>query len=288
MLRGKNMIIFNSSFNCSNNKKTYPIPFKSTSTEKIINGIKVVGNKTSFFRNDVNWDNLINYLIEKYKNETKVNIFNFACSDGSESYSIAIKLLNKLKDGASKFFPILAYDINEDVVKRANRYTIGLRDTDISAIEQNTSKRFKDYFILSDQKMNPPEETNIYEFIHYDVRDILKKTVTFNQLDMTRRASCLFPCNSVVFFRNVYPYLPIEEQEKLIGNLYKNLGKNSTVICGSFDLQLTYAAEYMEKIGFKPIDKGVFQPDFRPYKDRYIGAVYNKDHIPNHIVFENG
>ena len=78
-------------------------------------GIKEDGtlnrNTTSFFRNDLIWGDFADLLIDKYKNENKVNVYCYACSDGSEPYSVAMLLISRLGlEGAKKFFPIIAVD----------------------------------------------------------------------------------------------------------------------------------------------------------------------------------
>ena len=67
----------------------------------------LVSNSTNFFRNDLPWNTLGKTLDELYPKGEKVNVFNFACSDGSEPYSLAICLMEQLgEDGAKRFFPI--------------------------------------------------------------------------------------------------------------------------------------------------------------------------------------
>lgn len=54
-------------------------------------------NKTSFFRNDLDWNSLVKFLNIKYKDTNNVHIINTACSDGTKAFSLAVILMEKLK-----------------------------------------------------------------------------------------------------------------------------------------------------------------------------------------------
>lgn len=71
-------------------------------------------------REDVDWKKFVHFIDKKYKNQDKVKINCFACSDGSEPYSLAIHLINELGiQKAKKFLPIEASDISEPVINEA-------------------------------------------------------------------------------------------------------------------------------------------------------------------------
>ena len=77
-------------------------------------------NFTYFFRGDFQWRSFASYLNSRYKNADKVNIYNAACSDGTEPFTLAISLLSKLGiKKAEKFFPIKAHDLKDSLVKEA-------------------------------------------------------------------------------------------------------------------------------------------------------------------------
>ena len=85
-------------------------------------------NTTKLFRQDLDWDGFAELLISKYKDVDKVNIYSYACSDGSEPYSLVIKLLEKsekLKINCDKFFPIRAKDIDKKITLHTLRHTFG-------------------------------------------------------------------------------------------------------------------------------------------------------------------
>ena len=59
-------------------------------------------NTTRMFRRDVNFEELSNFLEEKYGNKPKWNVYSFGCSDCSEVYSLIIEM--KEKTGKTDFF----------------------------------------------------------------------------------------------------------------------------------------------------------------------------------------
>ena len=44
----------------------------------------VYSNRTFFFRKDLPWTSLAWYIAKQFREAPKVNVYNFACSDGSE------------------------------------------------------------------------------------------------------------------------------------------------------------------------------------------------------------
>ena len=94
----------------------------------------VSSNSTEFFRRDFPWDN-IGKVFTKHFPKGEVCIHNFACSDGSEAYSLIIALIEQLGEKkADRFFPIIASDIDKDIVKMAASGKISATANDIYEI----------------------------------------------------------------------------------------------------------------------------------------------------------
>ena len=73
------------------------------------------GTNSWFFRDDIEWKRLAKYEKNHFCNINRVNIIQFASSDGSEAYTQIISLLeNYPNKNSDKFFPIKAYDIDEE------------------------------------------------------------------------------------------------------------------------------------------------------------------------------
>ena len=88
-------------------------------------------NDTSFFRylknaqdgNSKNyWDSLVQYIGQKYANTPKVNVYNYACSDGSEPLSLLASLMTNFSENFCKKFGIIqARDYDKEAIKNAKK-----------------------------------------------------------------------------------------------------------------------------------------------------------------------
>ena len=87
------------------------------------NGTRVLThcNTTGFFRADFGWKNGVDYLVEKYKNIPKVNVYNYGCSNGSEVYSLLMRLKSNYNNETfEKFTPVYAKDFDSVAISEAN------------------------------------------------------------------------------------------------------------------------------------------------------------------------
>jgi len=90
---------------------------------------------------------------------------------------------------------------------------------------------------------------NIYEFFDFakaknpqdDITLIpkpkLKEKVVFTQADILKDTTQKLPDNTVFMCRNIWPYLSDNNRTKLADSLAQNLGKNSLVVIGDFDIR---------------------------------------------------
>ena len=112
---------------------------------------------TMFFRDDLNWEKLSEFELEHFKKKDEVNVVMFASSDGSEAYSKIISLLENTieqkKPQAKKFFPIHAFDVDDEIVKTAKSGYIRATNYDLGEIISRTNE-YTDYFQKSEEKLN--------------------------------------------------------------------------------------------------------------------------------------
>lgn len=198
---------------------------------------EIFGTKKVKYRNDtwifrpslVWWNDFMNFIDEKYKNIPKVNIYDFACSDGTEVYNILLALKIQFGDeNMVRFLPIIASDIDEVAIRKAQQYDISFDDIEEKKIENFTRGNVPAPKILMEGRVS------------WDIANILK--------DYGK----IIPDNSIVFARNFWPYLELGDKIKLAKNLYKKLGKNSLLVLGEYDHQDCYSPEeLLPKIGFK-------------------------------------
>lgn len=191
------------------------------------NGNVIHRNSTWFFRDDLKWNEFGDYLVEKYKDTPKVNVYCYACSDGSEPYSLAMLLISKLgEQGAKKFFPIMAKDYDEEIIKDAKSPFFSVKRWDINRINyfsDGNQDKFID--IIAKNKTN---------FV-ISMKPILQDTVVFEQSDITEDLKSVKTENSVIMARNFWGYLPSELVLDVASEFANRVGDNSLCVIGKYD-----------------------------------------------------
>ena len=81
----------------------------------------------------------------------------------------------------------------------------------------------------------------------------LIEAVNFEKADILDDIDKLKKDNTILMFRNVWPYLNEKEQKTLATGLGKNLGDNSMCVIGNFDTQST-VTNSLSDAGFKPLN----------------------------------
>lgn len=184
-------------------------------------------NNTTLFRQDLNWRRVTNYIIS---DEKPKKIYCYACSDGSEPYSVAIMLISKLGwKGAQKYFPIIARDIDKFAVNRAKSGFINLTDIDVIGMMKKQNNPLTDFFIY---KKKTAFEDN---YSTYKVSDRLRACVNFEKGNLLDDAKNLNYDNAVIFFRNVWPYLSKSERRNLMTDFSERFKENTTLVVGAYD-----------------------------------------------------
>ena len=228
------------------------------------NGRKM-GTITSPFRKGVNWKEFADYGIKNFQDKEKVNIVQFASSDGSEAYTMIISLLeNKCNYNVEKFFPILACDIDAEVIKAANSGLINLSQKNIELINKNINN-FAEYFIPSDKNLNIVNDCILKAFPDdniktFKVANKLTKNVIFNQADMY---DILFSLrdnsNTIILCRNVLGYFNDNIIRSTVHILSKKLKEGSLFVIGELETSNTLIESYLENKGFIKVMKDVYR-----------------------------
>lgn len=204
-------------------------------------------NSTAFFRYDLNFDKFAQTLIDKYKGMEKVHIYNYACSDGAEPFSLAMMLIKKLgKKGAEKFFPIMASDIDEKILENPKRGIVKLSEPEIDLMKERFGNDYLN-FIQHDRQFKLDE--NLQDKVcNGRIKPILRDTVIFEKKNIVEDIKNVERENSVVICRNFFPYLSKPDRCNLAQNLYDYLGNNSMCVIGEYDNG--------HQIGSKLLNKG--------------------------------
>lgn len=254
-----NMKIFNNTVNHKLTRQKYQPSFRSVTREYHYEGLGQMGNYTWMFRDDIKWLELAKLEIDLFKNEKKVNIIQFASSDGSESYTKIISLLeSKNMNEVKKFFPIEAYDINPEIVNAAKSGYINIDEMDLSLIKENI-KNINDYFQASDETFKIEGDTRKFPKRTYIAKEQLQKNVKFNIGDMfniIQQISQNF--SSIILCRNCLGYFPEEKARDFITDIAKKIKENSLFVIGYLEDNKKIGT-ILEENNFKKIMKNVYQ-----------------------------
>lgn len=202
----------------------------------ITNGL--ISNYTELFRPDMNWIELIKVIEDNFKNTEKVNTYCLACSDGSETYSTIIGLKEYGED-ADKYFPIISIDNDPVVIESALSRRINLTQDDFKRLGKNVDSEAK-YFTDKKKRMLMPDESPseymTFYMNSYKPSKCLRENAIFLNGDILETIQELQDeGNTLIFCRNVMPYLTNTYQMNLFNTLLKKLKPGSIFIAGGFD-----------------------------------------------------
>ena len=190
---------------------------------------------TYLFRSDMDWDNFLEYLREKYKDDDKVNTYVYACSKGYEAYSLSILLQEISNCADTKFFPIHAKDIN-NIVKHRQGSNWYMNSGDYLRLDEHSFLNPRNY--PKDPRLKYfEEEKGVFSSPTYKLKDNVINSIEFqkaNILDDIENIDSQNP--SILMARNMWPYVNPREYTGFAKNLYKKLAPNSIVVIGYFDI----------------------------------------------------
>jgi chemotaxis methyl-accepting protein methylase len=215
--------------------KSYFNPIKNKA------GLVINRGDTCLFRHDLDFDYFVDFLERKYKNTDKVNIIAHACSDGEEAYSLVYMMIKILgKDGAAKFLPIDARDIEKKHLTCAKKGLYNVDSTEFSRIEFFAGRDFYNYFDL----------LNVFNKI--SVRENIKDLVKFSNRNIMDDIKTLRFDNTVLLARNFWHYLELDDIYRLALNLSNKMNKSSTLVIGNYDKEYG-VHKVLERYGFEEV-----------------------------------
>ena len=205
-------------------KKWYRTVYKETSslTTRLMHK-----NNTWFYREENLWKWLAKHLSQRFANTSKVNIYNYGCSNGIESYTFLMELISNYKeDFVKKLLPIKARDYDPVAIERANTGIFEIESIEKDRINSNTGGKFNKFF----QQVSSEKPL-------YKIKDEFKNMVEFNVADIRDGYKEILPENSLVLARNFWPYLGKQSSiSEMATKLYNQMGKNSLLVIGDFDI----------------------------------------------------
>jgi chemotaxis protein methyltransferase CheR len=200
-------------------KKYYDIlknPTQKAEREYFVNSITT--NETYFNRNESQFNYFKNTIIPMYikKGQKSIKIWSAASSTGEEAYSLAIILMETLKNLSSWRINIYASDVNSDVIKTARE---GIYPED--RLKRLTPALKKKYFKQKEGKFNKAI---------YEINSNIKSMVSFFQHNL------LYPSQykdlDIVFVSNVLIYFDMISKQKVIDNISRSLNDKGYLFLG--------------------------------------------------------
>lgn len=189
-------------------------------------------NVTSFFREPSQWEYLQNEIkkIEVSNKDKKIRVWSAACSSGQEPYTIAMFLLNNLKEPNAWDIKILATDISEDILLKASKSQYS--EDDVKGLPKNLLVKF---FIK--EKRNTKNGT----IFIYSIKDSLKKLVTFRKYNLVHSDYSIIKKETFdwVFCRNVMIYFDKETKNDVVLNLFDKVKKDGHFLIGHSESLVT-------------------------------------------------
>ena len=233
------------------NKKQFPAQsgqFITAEGRRIFNR-----HTTSYFRGDLNWGEFINLLKEKYAGEKKVNTYIWGCSRGDEVYTLSMILKTLPQAEAEKYYPIIAKDINPNIIAEAKiqqQEGVIVNDFGMTRIKSSLGEDMKENELFS--PMN-----NKFLKLNSEIT----KDVKFGHANIVTGLNIMDSENpSIVFCRNMWPYINPDKYQKCAEKLYDKLAKGSIVVLGDCDCfgEIGYfgSNDFPNKLieaGFKPL-----------------------------------
>ena len=217
-------------------------------------------NYTNFFRLDLQdvylgWKSFRKTIARAFQNSPKVNVYNFASSDGSETYSLIISLIEELgEEGAQKFFPIKAYDIDPEIIRQAKGDKIQCLKDDYKKILINTDGHIDKYFEIND--IDGEEKENC----RMRLKRNIKNYAQFEEANIIDKIDEINPSNSLVLCRNFWFNLNEKDVKDIFERLCARLDIGSIIVLGEFDIHGCKAIpEILEQYGFEKIYKYTYQ-----------------------------
>lgn len=190
-------------------------------------------NVTSFFREPHHFQYLsdhIGSLVSGKETNRRIRVWSAGCSSGQEPYSMAMSLLDKLRDFRNIDAKILATDIDQSVLESAKD---GKYDSDSL---DSIPPHYRDGLSMS------PDGS------HFTIGKKFQDNITFAQLNLIDD----WPFNGpfdIIFCRNVTIYFDVETQ-KTLWKKFANMLSDGGLLCIGHSERLTGpATDVLENAG---------------------------------------
>lgn len=192
-------------------------------------------NVTSFFREPSQWEYLekeIKTVFDKKDaKDKKIRVWSAACSSGQEPYTIAIFLLNSLKNSHQWDIKILATDISEEILIKAQAgiYT----QDDVKGLPKNMVSLY-----FTKEKISTKTGDDVVVF---KIKDKIKDMIVFKKYNLVLASYDFIKDGTFdwIFCRNVMIYFDRVTKDNVVLNLVSKVKKNGHFLIGHSESLVT-------------------------------------------------
>jgi chemotaxis protein methyltransferase CheR len=189
-------------------------------------------NLTSFFRESHHFDYLRDEVLMPLANDPRavrrLRIWSSACSTGEEPYSIAMTIVETLRDWQNWDIKILATDLDSNVLATAQR---GIYAAD--RLKGMHPQRLTRFF----------REQSDGDGKFYEAGKELKDLITFRQMNLMHALPMSGPLD-VIFCRNVVIYFDKETQRDLFGRMSRLQRADDLLFLGHSENLFNVSTDY--------------------------------------------
>lgn len=218
----------------------HPTFTSNNRTVKDENNFVVHRNTTRMFRNDLYWQDFADFLEDFFQNKDEVKVYSFACSDGSEPYSLISTIKSRTKN-PEKYFPIYASDYDDEIIKEAKRGKYEISTSEFDAMRRITNDKWANCFNLVDAKTIEPNKRT-KSCVQFKTEDII------DGLDNVKKGP------KVIMARNFWPYLKGSDKAKILEKLKSKMDKDSILVIGAFDQDAIKFDRELASMGFEEVE----------------------------------
>jgi chemotaxis protein methyltransferase CheR len=177
----------------------------------------MVTTETSFFRDMLPFEGLktqiLPELVERRRNERRLNIWCAACASGQEPYSLAILIREHFPQLATWNVNILATDISRDILARARAGVFNQIEVNRGLPAALLIKHFKQHGSA------------------WELSEEIRSKIEFRELNLARPWPPLRQMD-LVLLRNVMIYFDIETKKAILGQVTRLLRPDGYLLLG--------------------------------------------------------
>ncbi len=186
-------------------------------------------NETSFFRDIKPFEALRNkvlpQLIQNREKERQVSVWCGACSTGQEPYSLSIMLREHFPVLQNWKIKILATDISNDVLRKAQSGRYTQLEVNRGLPAQLLIKHFRK------------------EGTEWQISDAIRNMVEFRRVNLIGTWPPM-PNVDIVLLRNVLIYFPVETKTQILRNMRRILRPDSYLFMGTAETTVNLQVQY--------------------------------------------